>query len=229
MAPRTFSSLLLALGFALLVACGGTRGAPTDALEAARAAVDDAAGSERCAEAEFRAARSLLDQANAAYEARDYARARQLAEAAQAQAERAQRIAIENADDCDRVEETLTQVAQEPIEAPDLDLPDDYMLDPIYFAFNQSTLTDQARTTLERHAAWLLDRPDRRLRIEGHCDELGSSMYNIALGERRARAVRDYLQRLGVAADRMSVLSFGEERPAGRDQDLNRRAEFVVQ
>ena len=86
--------ILSALALFALVACGGPP--PTDALDAAREAVESSELAERCAEAEFRAARNLLERANEAYEARDYDRARQLAEAARQQAERAEQIAEEN-------------------------------------------------------------------------------------------------------------------------------------
>jgi peptidoglycan-associated lipoprotein len=106
-------------------------------------------------------------------------------------------------------------------------------LQRIQFAFDQHTLSDQARETLAGNAAWLKANPGARVVIEGHCDERGSDEYNLALGERRALAAQSYLISLGIAANRLSTISYGEERPLapGRDEAAwaqNRRAEFKV-
>jgi peptidoglycan-associated lipoprotein len=103
----------------------------------------------------------------------------------------------------------------------------------IYFALDQAALSEAARRTLESHAAWLQANRSLKVTIEGHCDERGTVDYNIALGERRAEAARDYLASLGVAAERVSTISFGKERPAdpGHDEAAwarNRRCHFVV-
>ena len=86
---------------------------------------------------------------------------------------------------------------------------------------------------LEKHALWLQGQRDARVTIEGHCDERGTVEYNLALGEQRARAVRDYLTSLGVAAARLKVVSYGKERPLDPGSDdaaraRNRRAHFNV-
>lgn len=101
----------------------------------------------------------------------------------------------------------------------------------VYFEFDSSALGPEARRVLEDNARWLIDHPDVRIVIEGHCDERGTVEYNLALGARRAQAVRDYLVNLGVAADRIRTVSYGEERPAAPGHDeaswsRNRRAEF---
>jgi peptidoglycan-associated lipoprotein len=103
----------------------------------------------------------------------------------------------------------------------------------IYFDFDQATLTDAARTTLEKHAAWLQTHREAHVLIEGHCDERGTVEYNLALGDKRAQATRDYLVSLGVPATRMATVSLGKERPidAGHDETAwarNRRAHFAV-
>jgi peptidoglycan-associated lipoprotein len=103
----------------------------------------------------------------------------------------------------------------------------------IHFDYDTAALTDQARATLEKHALWLQGRRDVKVTIEGHCDERGTVDYNLALGEQRARAARDYLATLGVAADRLRVVSFGKERPldTGHDEAAwarNRRDHFAV-
>lgn len=102
----------------------------------------------------------------------------------------------------------------------------------IYFAYDQSTLSNEGKATAEAIAKLLQDAPEMTLRIEGHADERGTNEYNLALGERRAQAVQQYLVSYGVDASRISVLSYGEEKPAsdGKDESawsLNRRAEFT--
>ena len=86
--------------------------------------------------------------------------------------------------------------------------------DRVFFAFDKSDLSADSRRTLERQAAWLKQWSNQRLTVEGHCDERGTREYNLALGERRANAVRDYLVAQGVSASRLSTISYGKERPA---------------
>ncbi len=102
---------------------------------------------------------------------------------------------------------------------------------PIYFAFDQSTLSEEGKATAEAVARLMQEFPEVTVRIEGHADERGTNEYNLALGERRAQTVQQYLVSYGVDAGRISVLSYGEERPAAEGGDesawsLNRRAEF---
>jgi peptidoglycan-associated lipoprotein len=104
-------------------------------------------------------------------------------------------------------------------------------LERIYFKFDQYTLTPEARDILARNAQFLKANSGIRIIIEGHCDERGADEYNLALGERRARAVKKYLTSLGVPAERMSVISYGEELPLdphGTEEAWakNRRADF---
>jgi peptidoglycan-associated lipoprotein len=106
-------------------------------------------------------------------------------------------------------------------------------LTTIYFAFDNYSLSEQAKKTLIKNAAWLMKSPQKEIIIEGHCDERGTDEYNIALGERRAYSAKKYLITLGVNPDQLSTISYGEERPAdsGHDEDAwakNRRADFVM-
>jgi peptidoglycan-associated lipoprotein len=106
-------------------------------------------------------------------------------------------------------------------------------LTDILFPYNEAALTDEARATLEKHALWLQNHREAKITIEGHCDERGTVDYNLALGDQRARAARDYLLNLGVAAERMNAISLGKERPidpASNEQAWakNRRAHFVL-
>lgn len=85
--------------------------------------------------------------------------------------------------------------------------------DRVFFAFDSSALDGEARTTLERQAFFLRKYPSTSVTIEGHCDERGTREYNLALGERRASAARDYLVSLGIDPSRLSTISYGKERP----------------
>jgi peptidoglycan-associated lipoprotein len=105
-------------------------------------------------------------------------------------------------------------------------------LETVYFDFESYTLTPAAREILYRNAQWLTAHPQTRITIAGHTDERGSDAYNIALGENRARAAMKYLLTLGIAQERLSVISYGEEKPAdpGHDEAAwakNRRAGFL--
>ena len=85
--------------------------------------------------------------------------------------------------------------------------------DRVFFAFDKYDLNNDARDTLKRQAAWLKANPTVTITVEGHCDERGTREYNLALGERRATATKNYLVTLGVSANRVGTLSFGKERP----------------
>jgi peptidoglycan-associated lipoprotein len=105
--------------------------------------------------------------------------------------------------------------------------------DRIFFAFDRSDLNADSRGTLERLASWMTNYQNVTITIEGHCDERGTREYNLALGERRADAARDYLVALGVDGGRLTTISYGKERPAvlGSNEEAwaqNRRDVFVV-
>ena len=85
--------------------------------------------------------------------------------------------------------------------------------DRVFFATNKSTLTTASRDTLRKQAAYMRKKKDLKFVIEGHADERGTREYNIAIGERRANAVRDYLMTYGISGSRLSVISYGKERP----------------
>ena len=85
--------------------------------------------------------------------------------------------------------------------------------DRVFFAFDQSALSDGARATLDNQAKWLLSNPEKKIQVVGHCDSRGTSEYNIALGERRANAAKEYLVQLGVPAASITVTSVGKEQP----------------
>jgi peptidoglycan-associated lipoprotein len=105
--------------------------------------------------------------------------------------------------------------------------------DTVLFGTDSSDLDAEAEATLTKHAAWLRRYPNVRVTVEGHCDERGTREYNLALGDRRANAAKNFLVSNGVPAARISVISYGKERPAapGSDESAwaqNRRAVTVV-
>lgn len=106
-------------------------------------------------------------------------------------------------------------------------------LKDITFDFDKSDIRPDARETLKKNAEFMKASPKAKVQIEGHCDERGTNEYNLALGERRANAVKKYLSSLGVEADRLYTISYGEELPIdpGHSEDAwgkNRRAHFLV-
>jgi peptidoglycan-associated lipoprotein len=106
-------------------------------------------------------------------------------------------------------------------------------LEDIHFDYDRAELSDEARATLEKHGLWLQNHRAAKVTVEGHCDERGTVDYNLALGDKRARMVREYLVSLGVAGDRLHTVSLGKERPLdpGSNEQAfakNRRAHFVV-
>lgn len=136
--------------------------------------------------------------------------------------------------------EVVAPAASEPlataevIEAPQtasLNLMDGSHLETIFFDFDSHLLSTAARKALTANAAWLQANPQAKITVEGHCDERGADEYNLALGERRAVAVKDYLVTLGVNGERIATISYGEDFPAvpGHDETAwakNRRAAF---
>jgi len=105
--------------------------------------------------------------------------------------------------------------------------------DRVFFGFDSFTLTPEAQAVLQRQAQFLGNYPDLTITVEGHCDERGTREYNLALGERRANAVKDYLVALGMDPNRIGTISYGKERPAviGSGEEVwaqNRRAVTVI-
>ncbi|HUB85390.1 MAG TPA: peptidoglycan-associated lipoprotein Pal [Rhizomicrobium sp.] len=105
--------------------------------------------------------------------------------------------------------------------------------DTVHFDYDQYAVTDEGRGILQRQAAWLAKYPSVRVTIEGNCDERGTREYNLALGARRANAVKEYLVSLGVSAGRVDTISYGKERPICTESDescwaQNRRGVTVI-
>jgi len=105
---------------------------------------------------------------------------------------------------------------------------------PIFFDYDQAELTSDSKAILEENARWFRRFPAAQVIIEGHCDERGTEEYNLALGDRRAEAVRQFLLQVGLESTRLDTISYGEERPFAQGYDerayrQNRRAHFVVE
>jgi peptidoglycan-associated lipoprotein len=106
-------------------------------------------------------------------------------------------------------------------------------LDDLYFDYDSFDLDEEARSVLKRNADWLGQNRGARVEVEGHCDDRGTVEYNLALGAKRAAAAKSYLVSLGLSADRLTTISYGEELPLCHDPtedcwQRNRRAHFVV-
>lgn len=136
-------------------------------------------------------------------------------------------------DDEKKAEETVTPAANQQPATPPEDAAGKEALKTVYFAFDDYTLNSDSQATLNKVAEFLKGNQAVVVQVEGHCDERGSIEYNLALGERRAQSVKNYLVQLGVDAARLPTISYGEEKPVeqGHDESAwskNRRAEFVV-
>jgi peptidoglycan-associated lipoprotein len=131
-------------------------------------------------------------------------------------------------------EEPKPEPKPEPAPAPvAYKAPGVIMQEDIYFEFDKATLTPAAQDNMLRKAEWLRENSDVTVTIEGHCDERGTNEYNLALGDRRAESAKAFLVDLGIAAARITTISYGEERPvcAQHNEECwakNRRDHFVV-
>jgi peptidoglycan-associated lipoprotein len=146
----------------------------------------------------------------------------------QAAMEAARRKAMEEEQARRRAEEEREAV--KPIQPAEAEVT---KLSPIHFDYDKYNLTGQAISILSQNAETLMEKPDLDITIEGHCDERGTDEYNLALGEKRAQAARDFLVNFGIAKSRISVISYGEERPIDPNHTeeawaKNRRAEFKI-
>jgi peptidoglycan-associated lipoprotein len=121
-----------------------------------------------------------------------------------------------------------------PAGAPAQAVPGPSPLKDVFFDFDKAAIRDDQKAALNDNVGWLKVNTGAKALIEGHCDERGTAEYNLGLGERRAKAVKDYLIAAGVAADRISTISYGKERPfvLGHDESAwkwNRRGHFTLQ
>ncbi len=138
-------------------------------------------------------------------------------------------VSVSCTDDAPKAEEPV-KAASTADQAP---AAESFAAKAVYFGFDDYTLTGEAQSSLQGLGEHLKANQGAVVQVEGHCDERGSIEYNLALGERRAQSVKNYLVQLGVDAARLSTISYGEEKPAveGHDEAAwakNRRAEFTV-
>jgi len=132
------------------------------------------------------------------------------------------------------VKEEVPVVEEEPVkEEPVVAKKEMPTLEDVFFDFDKYDLRDDAKAALAKDAEELKKFPEVRIIIEGHCDERGTEDYNLALGEKRAKAARDYLVRLGIDGSRITIISYGESRPFDPRHNeeawaKNRRAHFVI-
>lgn len=218
-AVRLTAFVLLGAG---LAACGGRQQQPeqpsVDQDSLARARADSAARADSIRRAREReaAAEDLCEQALAAVTAGNYEEARELYRRA--------REEYGGTDCADRAEGELDRLETVRV-----------LRERVHFEFDKSAITDEAAEVLQRKAELLRNNPGVRIVIEGHCDERGSNEYNMALGQRRASAAKQYLMEVGVPEDVIvRTVSYGEERPlVDRSTESawakNRRSEFVIQ
>ena len=106
-------------------------------------------------------------------------------------------------------------------------------LKDVFFAYDQWNLSDDARETLDHNARWLQEHPGAVLKVEGHCDERGTTDYNIVLGDKRSKSARTYLTELGISPKQIGIVSYGKERPFCTEHDescyqLNRRGHVLL-
>jgi peptidoglycan-associated lipoprotein len=118
--------------------------------------------------------------------------------------------------------------------AAKMDMPTNFNFTAVQFGYDSTDLDDAARAQLDQAAKWLSDNKTVHLTIAGHADDRGTQEYNLALGEKRAAAVRKYLSTMGVSQQRLATISFGELQPVANDQTeeafaKNRRADFKVE
>lgn len=204
-----------------------------DALNKARNAKAD-----KCAKDELKSAERMMARAKQLMDSGKYDEAKSAFDAARKLAEKAKEEARLNKGECDKPKNaaparrlpappTVVTTGETPVQD------NRKTLQTIYFGFNRSKLSDKAQRTLRGHAEWLNKHSSKKIEIAGHCDQRGSVEYNLALGERRALTVKQYLINLGIPSSRISVISYGHQKPADPRNTTeayakNRRAEFRV-
>jgi peptidoglycan-associated lipoprotein len=236
--------LIAFLGF-LVFLTGCPKKPPTrsyeDALESIKRA--RSANADDCAKEELKSAEKMMAEAQKFMDEGKYDEAKVAFDAAKKLADKAAEEAKLNREEClkkKKKPENTTASNNNNAQPPTVITSDETPVDDkreslqvLYFGFNQYKIEGDAKDVAQKNADWLKKHKNTRVQIEGHCDQRGSIEYNLALGERRAIAVKTYLEKLGVEANRITIISYGHQRPA--DPNLNeeaytknRRAEFKV-
>ncbi len=246
MKNRKLWILFLFPGIALMLSLNCVK-RPDAEINAAKEALKAAKEAEapKYAPDEYQSAEEMLNKAIAQVEENKYKEAKASAISAKERADLARELALK------RKGEEQKQPPQEEVKfkEPELsEIPEEERtgekgalgegikvksLQPVYFEFDSFYLNEEARKNLRNIADWLNAHPSLKVLIEGHCDERGTEEYNLALGEKRAKSVKDYLVQLGVPSENLSIISYGEEFPVDARHNesawaKNRRAEFVI-
>ena len=218
----------------LLLACGGR---PTQTLDEAQRALNGAILAKKCAPEEYAAAERMMAKANQLADDGKHDEAKLAAVAAKKLSLKAQEKANARKMECLKPTDP-TAGAIDPNEFIDQTQADPNAVDPsqletVYFDYNAFVPTPEAKQTMAKNASIINANPDLKMTLEGHCDSRGSTEFNLALGEKRALAVRKYLGSLGVDVSRLAVVSYGEEKPSdyGEGESAfarNRRVEFTI-
>lgn len=236
---RTMMSAMLVMCAMLLWGCPKP---PTTAYEQARNALAMAESSlaKKCAKEELTAARLMMRKAKKLMAAEKYEKAKVAFDATRKMAMKAQEMAELRRKECLNQDgnQAISKKEAEPepkvVQSKEIPVTDKRLkLKRVHFEFNKATLTEKAKQTLRENARYLRKHPKASIQIEGHCDERGTAEYNLALGERRAKVVKKFLAALGVKNARLSIISFGDQKPlitadTKREHAKNRRAEFRV-
>jgi len=231
-----FGRMILFVAAMALLFSACAENPPKAEREAAEKAFLAAKRAEKCAPLTYASAEKALLKARELTTNKQYDEARQYFKVAEDLSRRAQDESEKNVDCDKRPGEGEEAGGGERVGGtgfppdPELDNPN-FELKRVHFPFNSDELTEETKEILAKNAAWMERHPATRVRVEGHADERGSTEYNLALGERRAGNVRDYLVSLGADRDKLEILSFGEEQPldstsAEEAWAMNRRAEF---
>lgn len=237
MKRKSVWTALILLGVVFMVSCGKNA---KKAIDEAQSAVDRArtAEADKYAPDEFQSAESLLSKARDQFEEKEYKDAKANAISAKDQADlaynRAQErkgIGVTPAKPDESLAYNVPSLSEEGIA---IEEQAKAVLKDINFDFDRYDLTEQAKAILVKNAEWLKKNPQIKIIIEGHCDERGSEEYNLALGQKRAQSVRDYMVSLGISPARIKIISYGESMPLdpGSNEEAwakNRRAHFAIQ
>ncbi len=141
---------------------------------------------------------------------------------------------VEDVEPAEEVTPPLEEIEEEPEEAVEIEEAEPIVLEDIFFDYDKFNIKKEYKAVLSQNAEILLGNPEAKILVEGHCDERGTNEYNLALGEKRAKAVIDFYVTYGVDASRLSMISYGEEKPfaMGSNEESwakNRRAHMVAE
>ena len=227
--------------FTMLCSCAGNP--PKDERELAEKAFADAEAGKDCDREDYLAAEDLLNQAREAVNRKEYDKARELFKQVKEKSDEIAKYYSEHPEECmkekeknepaedeGKITETDTSSAEAADPAADPNNPE-MEFQVIHFEYNEYVVLAEDFPKIELMAQWMVNFPERVVRIEGHADERGSNDYNLSLGEKRAMEVKNKLIQAGIDPARIKIVSYGEERPVDPASNeeawfKNRRAEF---